>query len=397
MTTCSKLASSNRVKLAFAEELICGVINDPIALQEINYTGEGLNITTTATQSETIRADRQIADLIRTSRGAAGNFGFEFQMNAYDLLLEGAFQDVFTVDKAELLAESVSVVNAGTDPGSLTFINGAFTAADVGSWIHLAGFTAPTNNGWHRIQVVPDVNNIKVDSTDMVTETTAITFGATEKLQNGIIAKSFTIEKFAADSATPTYFWYLGMEVAQWSIDMPLNGVVTGDFAFMGQDGDVGEAELPNATYTPPVVEPILNTVESITELMIDGVHDDLVAIQSLSFSVNNGSRAQMVLGQEIAAGIASDTSTITGSITMYFRDKSFYQKLLDDTPFSISIVMTDIDGASKVIEIMRAKLADMTINAGSINTDFIATGNFQGTIDPVTGKTIQMTRLEAA
>ncbi len=105
--------------LAYIAETVFGTTPATPELISLRTTGNGLNLTKEAIQSEEIREDRQITDVRHGSRSVAGDFGVELSHNAFDDFLEAALGGTW----------ATNVLKAGTVFRSFTMEKG-FTDID---------------------------------------------------------------------------------------------------------------------------------------------------------------------------------------------------------------------------------------------------------------------------
>lgn len=92
------MTDTNRVTLYLLEESTWGTTPSNGAWKTLRSTGESLNFNITNTQSDEIRADRNVQDIIRTDANTSGDLNFELAYggeissgvnHAFDDLLEG--------------------------------------------------------------------------------------------------------------------------------------------------------------------------------------------------------------------------------------------------------------------------------------------------------------------
>lgn len=92
------MSDANRTSLAYIEETTWGscpaTASNP--LTELRFTSESLAYNVSSTQSNEIRDDRMVTDLILTDKNAAGGFNFEFSYGTFDEFLAGALWGSWT-------------------------------------------------------------------------------------------------------------------------------------------------------------------------------------------------------------------------------------------------------------------------------------------------------------
>ena len=106
------MSESNRVAVRYVEETgDYGVTpTNSAAWQAIRYTSETLSGTPNTATSSEIRADRMIADQIKTGLTVGGDISFELSSGTFDNLLEAIMCDTWTSD----------VLNIGTNDKSFS-------------------------------------------------------------------------------------------------------------------------------------------------------------------------------------------------------------------------------------------------------------------------------------
>ena len=71
------MTDTNRVSLSIQEEATWGTTVTDAAFKPLRTTGESLTFNISNSQSDEIRSDRNVADMIRTDAATAGDFNFE--------------------------------------------------------------------------------------------------------------------------------------------------------------------------------------------------------------------------------------------------------------------------------------------------------------------------------
>lgn len=377
-------ATANRTQVAIVKESTPGTTPASPTFDKLNYKSEDVGFNIGTITSESIREDRQIADLVRTSADVSGTLNVEVQAVAFEELLEGALQSAWST--------AINGTASTTITASTRIVQqvGAFTNAVVGQWIKISGASNSGNNGWHKILTVTDADNVilSTGSTALADETASMTIVG-KYLRNGVTKSSFTIEKLLNDATNPTYFWFLGAEVSTLDLAFETGAILSATFGFIGRSSAVDETALSGSSYNNQSTNDFLDSVNSLGEVK----EDDAVAtsyFQNLSLSLNNNSRGQEAIGTLGYVGVAHGSIALTGSTTIYFESKTQYDKYQAGTPFSLSFVLSSADG-DMVVTIPRAKFSTMKIVAGGINTDIVAEAEFQAIVESTTDCMIQL------
>lgn len=93
---CEIFAVTDEASLAYGVQTACGT--PATSLISLRYTSESLAMTTEATQSNEIRNDRNVTDLVRTSASVGGAIGFELSYETFDTFIQGLLQSPLPLD-----------------------------------------------------------------------------------------------------------------------------------------------------------------------------------------------------------------------------------------------------------------------------------------------------------
>ncbi len=452
-------AETSQFELRYIEEVTPGTTPPTGDMQILRNTGVAGGVAKSTTQSEEIRSDRQITDLIMTKKEPSKDVSGEFSFATWDDMLEaGLFTDWSNIhyasDDVEVLAGNVYQLPAGH---GLTFLPGQI--------INVAGFTTAANNG---VKIVSSfsVNDITVTQTltieaagDDVTidvlgyasndvEVLAgniyelpsghgLTFipgqaiswaGFTETANNGIktvsafsgdqitVSETLTIEA-AGDSVTARYdVLSNGVDKKTFTFEddftdvakvRTMTGLVVSNFAIdMPKEAVVGfSVNLLGQNTTVGNTSAVTGTPKEAinTEVMSAGVNvaeikeDGVLAgiIDELSVSVNNNLRGLGAIGAIENICVASGRANVTGTINVYFQDWTTYQKFLDNDNSSLTWQLADSNG-TYVFNIPRVKFTEYKVTAGGPDQDVMSNGSYQAIRDPDTDKTIIITKIVA-
>jgi len=82
-------ADTSFSELLYCEETTIGT-NPSSALTKVRFTGESLTFNSDTTDSQEIRSDRLVPDLIRTATSTSGDVNVEMSYGAHDDLIAGS-------------------------------------------------------------------------------------------------------------------------------------------------------------------------------------------------------------------------------------------------------------------------------------------------------------------
>lgn len=165
------MSDTNRVAIRAVKEASFGVVPSTPDVQELAITGlPGLAFTPETVVSEQIRSDRQIDDLALVGGEAAGDVNGELRFRAHDLLLEGAFFNLFQSRTSRVNNEGVTQitnVDGTAEEFDVTDEGNTVVANDI---LRGEGFDNAVNNGFHIVTGSPTNTTFGV-TTNLVDET----------------------------------------------------------------------------------------------------------------------------------------------------------------------------------------------------------------------------------
>lgn len=233
-------SDANTTNIAYCEETTYGVLPGSPDFKTLRLTGETLAHAKETIQSQEIRSDRQVPDLVKVGSSATGNVNFELSFAEYlpfmEAVLCGSFDDITLTD-----------INGSIDKDASTFTctsSGAMSSLPVGGYVKLASATT-ANNGIKRV-----LSNDGTVVTFAPGSFSANTTGqnatwTTSDLRNGIERRSYTIEREVINSeGTKLFQSYPGCYIGMMDMRVESKQIVTGSFGVMGKFGTAASATL---------------------------------------------------------------------------------------------------------------------------------------------------------
>lgn len=387
------LASSNRAALRYIVEGTFGVTPTTPAFNEIRYNGESINFNINNVISDEIRSDRMTADLIQVQADASGDINFELSYSAFDDFIEATLAGTW----GTLVAVAETDIDAATADDSFNTAAGDFLADGivVGQWVEVRGFVDPTINGYYRvltaaaakITVTPPVPAIEAAGA-------SVTMGG-EMLRNGVVERSFSIQKELEDLVSPEFLLFRGMRAGQLQLAFETASILTGTFSFMGLTHKADTTGEAGQTLVPAPTNDVMNATGNVLEIWIDGLLSTAF-FNTLNLSINNNLRAQDAIGNLPHVGIALARMEITADAELYFEDETEYQKYLTAAAFSLSFRAEDAAGNAYIFTLPRCKYETGEVVAGGLDQDVFQTSTIRGLRDPTTDAQVQVDRFVA-
>ncbi|MEG1313307.1 MAG: phage tail tube protein [Bacilli bacterium] len=420
-------ASANDLQLNYAREKVYGEV-PAVRFKSMRVTSESLSITEDTTNDSEIRNDRMGGTPIRTALNVGGQIGIEPSYRNFEDFKEGAmfscWQDILEINATDVAFNStdktISLSNnkvSNLNIGDRLFIRGSakndgeYTIAKIASNnITVEEEIITESIGASvivsAIKLTFSAGDIKFDSVDNSINSTVFDFSSLNliseqyikvlgtsknnkdfkiksistnknaagkvsiggsRLRNGVVNHSFMFEK----SQVPTEFYkYTGMMVSEFGLNIATGAVLNGSMTF------VGKSEVPAVANTASVGEvkkaydtKNYNSVSDIGEVSVNGTKAS-AAVQDLSFTINNNIEQQKQIGSLENAGVFAGNCDISGTISLYYKDKSIYESFLAEDNKTISFpVVFDNKGYRYTIN---AKLTNPAKNTEGVNQSII-------------------------
>ena len=391
------IGAADLTGLRAIKEVTWGVTPGSGNLTQIRFTGESLSANLETTKSKEIRPDRMTSDLVAVGQAAGGSFEFESSYGAFDDWMEGALFNTFSADLAIIGAAA----DIASDASGFTCTDTAKMDAIVpGQWIKVAGFATNSgeNNGYYR--VLTATNGSGAITTSPVPPSVETPAGTDAEIhgsmiRNGILPQSYSIEKRFTGLDTTTYQTFPGSMVAGFSQNYAVGELLTGSVEVLSKEGPMNETGFSGLTDTPASAFDIYNAVNNMKNILID----DVASTQSyltLSLEVGNNLRGQKAIGALGNVGVGVGKLDISGSISVYFEDKTEMDKFTNNTAFSLSYRLEDAAGNAYIYTYGRVKYDALTVVAGGENTDLVAEGSWTAILDTASNSMIQIDKFAA-
>lgn len=387
-------ADTARSQLFYLEETVWGQ-TPAAALNAVRFTGESLNFSIDNTQSNEIRSDRQITDLIQTDAEPGGDINFELSYGAFDDLIAGAlFNDWAT---AVNISAETTIAAASGSPDSFTDSANGFVTAGIqpGQWIKVSGFATQANNGYFQVLTVAAGTITVKGETALVNESAgpSVTIVG-ETLRNGIDAKSFSLE--TAFNDVTQFKSFTGMRVNNLNLNLSVGEILTGVLSFLGKDAAINNATIGTGGPVAAATNEVLNAVNNVAFIQ-EGGGAFAGELQEFTVALANNLRSQKAVGTLGNVGIGSGRAVVTGTFNAYFEDETLYNKYLNGTESSLALRVTDAAGNAYILTFPRIKFTAANLAAGSADSDVVVEMEYQAVRHPTYDFTFQIDRFPAA
>ena len=214
-------------------------------------------------------------------------------------------------------------------------------------------------------------------------------------LKNGVTQSSLSFEKkFLVDVATYNYFRYTGMVPNTISLSISAGEIITGSFDFMGKGGSVAATAVASSTYVEAEAENVLSASSHVGALSLGSFAT--AKILKVDLSASNNLQTARVIGSLDNADIGAGLFNVSGSVEIYFEDKTVYEAYLNATEMALSVTMGITTAEKYTIELPRIKFSDGEVVASGQNGYVMANMSFQALGDPTEECTMKITRAVA-
>ena len=383
------MSDSNRLRVSLVKETTFGTTPSSPAMQVLQVTGQSMRDRVGYQQSNIINDDRNVEELVRLSKSAAGQLPFELMFSptteALELLLGGTMCSsetaVYTDESATLAGGNKEITtSAGTSNVSVGDI--VYVDSDAGS-----------NAGYYKVTAVTgSAVTVEADA-NFTADATSVTMTRAARRVNGTVEDSFTIEVARLDLGKAQIF--TGCVVNTLDLTVADEAIVTGTFTFEAanstfQDSDLGTDQfIASATYTDATDHPVLDSL-SVPEIRSAG---SSFPAKQITLNINNNVVARTELGKLGAQSMRQGEFNVTGSFDAYFEDFTEMQSYADNTTGAIWFALIDANDRGYTFSLPTVKFSDAGADVTGSNTDTMVSVTYQATLNDTEDCTTRMQR----
>lgn len=373
----SNLASTSRAQVRYILESVFGVTPTTGNPKNLRFVGESFDFSLTKETSKEIRSDRQLTGAVTTDAKSSGDLNIHMQYAEYDPLIEALMMSTFTaygtagVGASFSAAYTATTITATAAPSG----NSDFTLLQPGQWFRVSHAGNANNGKVFRVSLtVPATTTVITLDPSTVAIAVASTAGAalqSSRISNGVLERSFTVEKNFADVSQ--FFAYRGQYVSKMMLKFASGALLDGSFSFMGKDAiRTSTTSLPGSPIASQTYE-IQNAVTGVGQLWEGGVPLASTYIKSLDLSFDNNLRDQGAIGNLGPVGIGVGDFSATGTFQAYFANGALFDKFRNDIYSSLCVSCQDSSGNGYVITHPRIMLMSCKVVASGKNGDVMA------------------------
>tara|TARA_S200002703_G_scaffold143894_1_gene137196 strand:+ start:7014 stop:8168 length:1155 start_codon:yes stop_codon:yes gene_type:complete len=382
------MSDSNRLRVSIVKETTFGTTPAGPGMQVLQVTGQSLRDRVGYQQSNIINDDRNVEELVRLSKSAAGQTPIELMFSpsgeALELLLGATMCSAETPESEDTGA---SIVSTGKVITCALGTNNADVS--VGDIVATTGATA----GYYKVTAVT-TTTITVEADSDFEAEDPITVTRAARRTNGTVNDSFTIEVARLDLQKAQIF--TGCTVNMLDVTIADEAMVTANLTFEAATSTFATTNtgtddqfIAAATYTDATAHPVLDSL-SIPEIRSAGTS---FAAKQITLNINNNVVARTELGKLGAQSMRQGEFNVTGSFDAYFEDFSEMQAYADNTAGAIWFALIDANGRGYSFSLPTVKFSDAGADVTGSNTDTMVSVSYQATLDSDEDITLRMQR----
>lgn len=391
------MADSNRVQLAFAEEVTFAT--DPAANYDIlRITSESLSQETSFSSSDEINSRRTVQQLDRTDRGVTGNiaancyFGVAGNDGVSAFMRYAMGSGAF--DNSGAVTTIISGVSCNVTQSSKTIAlaSGSFAAdPSVGDWIYISGSANSATNGWHKIATVDTTapDGLTVETAIGADESgVSLTIVKGDAITDGTTLTTLSMQRKYSDLSNQAAI-FTGCAVNSWTLTAEGNDVITNSFDIVGYQETSRTSSAHSATAGSELNS--MTAIDGVQFVRENGVGIDATGF---SFTVTNNIRKRYKLGTFGPDAFKQGDFVVTGTLQAYFASEALFDKYLNNTATSLSLCVSDeVDsrGNAFVFDFPNVEFTSGQRVAGGRNQDIIADLSWQAIYDSTDNYNMKM------
>lgn len=288
----------------------------------------------------------------------------------------------------------------------------------LGDWIALDEFpdNSGANEGFYRVSLAPTPTLLTFDIVPVGSsnETPAglgdIYVG--DRLINGVLFQSYTLEEEFDDHTPITYQYFRGMAVDGMVLTAPSQSIVTLTYTFAGKDaffsenGDVAPADkitTPDAAGRPTGFTEItslpldvMNSSSDVARIARGGtpISGENFVLEA-TVEIANNLRPLNAVGFLGAINLGVGEFGVTGSLNTYFDTSALARDVISNTETSFDARFEDSAEHALVLDAPRIKFSEGAPEVASKNEDVVINLAYQAIRHPTFGYTLLLQRFK--
>lgn len=380
------MSDANRIRVSFCEEPIGG---SPTMLV-LNTTGQSMRDRVGYQQSQTIRNDANVQDLIRLSKSAGGGLPCEL---SYPVVNESLWVALRAIMRTTETAAATNADTAGITSGGTTVVRGAGSwisdGFEVGDIVRITNASNAADNRFAKVTAVVALTlTLQLGDGDTWAGTDSdvtVTRGA--RMKNGTTDRSYSVEVARLDVSK--FQLFTGQVFSSMSLNVADQAITTANFGLEGSSSTRGGSAVSGATYSNPTAGAVLDAI-GVPHFYLGG---ESYAAKSIGFDIdlNVGARTQVgALGPQ---SMRRGTFNVTGRVEAYFQTFTEMDAYANNVASDFWLVLENPSNQALAISYPQMKWSDVGADTRGLNQDDYISGTFQAYLDPVELCTMRVLR----
>ena len=210
-------------------------------------------------------------------------------------------------------------------------------------------------------------------------------------IQNGVVRTSFSIERAYND--VTQFMVYKGMVPNTMELSIESGSPIMCNLSFVGKEEVNAQATSSTPAASAVPTKPTFSAGTSVGSIEIDDVAVAACLIQKIDLTLDNQVEGKMAVGSLGFCDANANSLKVTGSISMYFTDETYYDLYLAGTEFKLEIPMTDSLGNEYNLELPACQFDSGSAPISGKDDDIMEEHTFIAIMGSG-GYTIQLTRV---
>jgi hypothetical protein len=385
------MSDSSRIRVSIVAESSYGVTPTTPNMLVLPITGHSMQDRIGYQQSNIIRSDRNVADLVRMSKSAGGGIPCELLFSpaseglraALAAMLCSTFSAAVTINSLDYVGGTNNVTRA-----SGSFISDSIEVGDI---IRQSNYTGQATPQYRRVTTVSALSLTFAGNPLGATDDAAISITRGARCKNGTLTPSYTIEIAHLDLQLAHIFTGCVFNIAE--IGVQIQQLATISFSIEAQGSTrVGNTGTPDqfiagATYPGYTSHPTLNPID-VYEIVVSG---ETYAAAEVSVSWNNGARGREQLGTLGLTSIARGPFAVTGRVRSYLVNFDDHDDFADNTETDLWLAVIDANNRGYSVSYPQSKLSNVNAPVSGNNADVYKNVELQAFLDPTELCTVRL------
>lgn len=381
------MSDSNRIRVSFVEEDgSFGVTPSSPVMLILPTSGQSMRDRIGYQQSQIIRDDANVQDLVRLSKSAGGGLPSEWMWAASGSPNEALYEAMRAVMRSTPTAAATQVTGVAASSNVLS-ASGVGTGVEVGDIVRirtsgdvLVGYRRVTVRNADDITVAPSIG-----------DATGLKVLRGERFKNGATDRSFSVEIARLDITKFQVF--TGQVFNTFDLTIADEAITTCAFGLEGSSSTRGNSGPASASYSSPAARAVMDSVGNLPTFYVGGA---AFAAKSIGVGINNGAAGRTQIGALGPQSMRRGQFIVTGRIQAYMDGFAEFDNYANNVATDLFFVTEDVTGAAWSFSLPQVKWSDASADTSGPNQDDYKDLAFQSILDPVELCTLRLQRFVA-